>query len=116
MQRATGALVIASEEHGEARLYFMFGTLYHAEAPGGLEGMKAVDAVQGWQPITWQFDEKTKLPTVETIGEGEVSEDNVSLAEMNRRDAAVVRQRAIYFLVFLAAAAGLMVFLFLQRQ
>ena len=115
MRSATGKLSLRSETHGTASLYFLFGTLYHAEGPGG-EGRAALDEVLGWEDAVEEFDPQARLPTRETIGEdapgGEEEPDAYTLQVRRLRD---LRRRAIVFLVLLALAIGLMLLVFTRR-
>jgi hypothetical protein len=115
MRSATGRLSLRSKTHGAASLYFLFGTLYHAEGPAG-EGQLALDEVLGWEDAVEEFDPQARLPTRETIGEdapaGEEEPDAYTLQVRRMRD---LRRRAIVFLVLLALAIGLMLLVFTRR-
>jgi len=114
MWQGTGTLIVRSGAE-ECRLYFMGGTLYHAEGPGGVVGQPAVDIAMEWTDFKHEFDRESRLPTIETIGEEEVANDAHDLARWNRRESEDLRQRAAIVFAFLIVAGLVMIWLFSQR-
>lgn len=51
----------------QARLYLLFGHVYHAEGPAGT-GDAALAEASAWSPVNVQLDARAKLPETETIG------------------------------------------------
>ena len=83
-ERATGTL---SLENGSdnCSLYFLFGHLFHASAPGG-QGEDVVIEALGWRDGSYQFDPRAKLPAEETIKSS--PQELITMAES--REGAVV--------------------------
>jgi uncharacterized protein DUF4388 len=64
-RRLTGTLT-ATTGGSTARLYFLFGHLFHA-VNGALSGETAVRDCAGWHDVEYTVDELTPLPAAKTI-------------------------------------------------
>lgn len=83
-ERATGILTVRDGSRA-ATLYFLFGSLVHAES-GEQSGDEAVIAALGWGEGDFTFDSKAKLPADETVT-GTLA-DLISAADAAARDGA----------------------------
>lgn len=81
-ERATGILTVRDDGRA-ATLYFLFGSLVHAES-GEQVGDDAVVAALGWNEGEFTFDSKAKLPADETVT-GTLA-DLISAADAAARD------------------------------
>jgi hypothetical protein len=68
LERYTGILTVQNEEQ-EAKLYILFGHLFHA-VNGQKKGQEVVFDVLGWTNGEYSFDYKAKLPAEDSIKEG----------------------------------------------